>query len=363
MTREELEQDDDFTVGGADETVSTGNDIDIEDDSFDLDFGDDEPEVEHEEETPVTDTPEEEPVEEDDEEVESEEESEEEGEEDEEETEIFSDIVNLMLDKGVLEIDPEKEYDDSEEGLAEIIEDTLRIREEERLNRLSPAARRLLEIEEMGGDIAQAIEELHSFDYNNIDLSVDENKEALVREHLLEQGYEEEDLEDTIEGLKDLNKLDKHASIAQKYFVGKQEAEAEAYAQRIESEMHAREEQERQTIQNVMHKIDTVESLGAFSNIPKQDREAFKRYLFEKDENGQTQAQRDNSLDAILINEFNKFKKFDYGVIQNRATTKATIDWRKKAARAIDKTQEARGSGTRRYSRPDEGGFSLGDMD
>jgi hypothetical protein len=373
MTREELEQDDDFAVGEVNETASSGGEVAIEEDMFDLDFGGDD-----EEEAPVEETPEEEVAtldeepepesEESDEENPEEEEFEddelEDDEESEEDEEVFTDIVKHLMDKGVVAIDPDKEYEDSEEGFAEIIEDTVRLKEQERLESLSPQARRLLEIEELGGDIKEAFEELYSFDYNNVDINDEDNQELLVTEHLKLQGYDEADIEETVEGLKDLNKLSKHASIAQKYFVSQQEAEREEYVTRLANEREEREAAKQETLREVMSTIDATDNLGVFSNISRQEKEQFKRYLFEKDKDGKTQAERDNSLEAILINEFNKFKGFDYSLIENRAKTKTTVDWRKKSQRITDRTQEARGSGQRRYRKPDtSNGFSLGEID
>jgi hypothetical protein len=364
MTREELENQDEF------ETPDENQDSPIVDDDgmFDLSFGDEDEvsEVREEEtEVPVEESEEIEETE-DSEEVEEveEEDTEEEYSEDEDSEEIFTDFVNLGLDKGVLKIYDDKDYDDSEEGLAEIFKDTVDISIKEKLASYPEEVQRLIEIAEKGGDIRDAFEEMYSFDYKDLDLTDDSIKTELVKDHLLKQGYEESELEDMVEGLKDINKLDKAAETAQKYFIKEQEAERGAYTERLDQERAEQARREEETIREVAYKIDTMESIGIFGNIPKQDRESFKRYLFERDETGKTQAQKDNSLDAIIINEFNKFKKFDYSVVQNRAKTKSTIDWRKKAARVKDNVNESRGATSRRYTKPEDPSiFSIGDID
>lgn len=359
MTREELEENDEFTV---DSTVnaSTGDD-----DLLELDFDNEVEEVkpeETEEEGEIEEIKPEEEVEEQEEQEEELEGEEEENTEDDDE--VFTPFVNLLTEKGVLSPNPDKEYEDSEDGLAEIVTDTIESKFKEKLDGLSPQARRLLEIEEKGGDLREAFEELYSFDYNTIDMTDESNKVELVKEHLLSQGYEEADLDEQIEGLKDLNRLDKAATVAQKFFVNKQEAERESYVTKLDQQKATEEAARQESLQKVMQTIDTVERLGAFDNIPKADREAFKKYLFDKGEDGKTQAERDNSLEAILTNEFNKFKKFDYSGLQRRATTKATIDWKTKARRARDANQEAKGSTQKRYVKPaDNGAFALGELD
>jgi hypothetical protein len=280
------------------------------------------------------------------EELELEEEVEEEYEEEEYDDVSYTPFVEPLIEEGILYIDPEKEYDDSPEGFAEILEDTVNYRFQEVLASLPEDAQRVIEVIQAGESLESALEVFNSFDYSQIDLEDVDTQRELTKDYLLEKfpKWSEERLNKELQNREDLDELKELAEEAQGYFVEKTEAQKEEYYEQVQARQQAAIEAQEQEINSYVQMIDEAEGFNGIRFTSNKQREEFKQYTLAKGEDGLTQYERDtkakeNQL-ALAWTVFNKGATMES--IQRQAVTKATVAQKKILARLGQQDKNAK---------------------
>lgn len=253
----------------------------------------------------------------------------------EDEDVTFTPLASFLAERGSLTPVDDKEYEDSVEGLSEMIEDTVESRRQEWLNSLDPEAVKVLNFINSGGAIKDYVEFERSNSYSDVDMDEPDNWRLLVEEHMRITGMDDEDIEDYIRDLEDTGMIEKHAAKAQKYL--------EKRHNELQQEMISRQEQERIQAEEEYQReqkefVDTILNgkVGDFE-IPKPERKKFLDYLTEPiTSDGKTQYQMDDNYEDRIKLAYFKFKKFDFSDIEKKAKTKAVIEIKKGMSRFTD---------------------------
>jgi hypothetical protein len=264
---------------------------------------------------------------------------------DEEET-SYSTFMESLSEAGVLSPETDKEYTDDSEGVQELIEDTVKQEVEKWKSGLGEEALKALEWAEKGGQIKDLVELENSIDYTNIDLEEESNFQYLVADALLLDGYEEEDIKEMVEEYRDAGTLEKHAKRAHKKLVKSQETQREAAKKRLEQEHQAKLDQIESDRADI-HK--TVSGLREVSGIAlsKKEAEELADYITKPVKKGKTQFEMDDDVEARYLLAYLKKNKIDLSKIQKKATTKATIKFKKGMSKGTKDPLAKRKGGSR----------------
>jgi hypothetical protein len=275
----------------------------------------------------------------------------------------FSPFIQTLEESGLLFLDPDKEYDDSVEGFNEVIEDTIEAKFIERLEGLSPTARRLMEVEMNGGNIEEAFTVFNSFDYSEVDISDPDVQRELVREYYqtINPRWDDSKITKKLDGLDASDDLSDEAREAQEFFIEKKQQDEENYLEHTRAQREQAEQAYYQEMEEYENIIDSNDSLSGLPFTNRMEKEEFKRYCFEVGEDGLTQAQRDDEDKEVRITkEFYKFKKFQFSDVEKKAKTRAIVDMKKQLSHF---GRKAPGTTRTQSKRKDDGSFSLGDVD
>lgn len=260
----------------------------------------------------------------------------------------FTPFVLQMVERGVLETDPEKEYDDSEEGLSQIIEDTVSARDRKRLQALPPRLREAVEIALEGGDWASAVVAATDVDYASIDPSDETYAEDLVRDYLDLSEMDAAEAEETIAAMKEAGVLGKQARAAHKQLLKHQETQSKARLEKARAEKEASEKERRRQAEDIQSRISSMERIAGFE-LDAAERKKFIDYIFTPDAKGRTRLQQDleKDPDAPIKQAYLLYRKFDFTQVEKKARSEAAGALKKKLSRYSDKLPSSRSEATR----------------
>lgn len=255
--------------------------------------------------------------------------------EDEPEDVSFEPLAAHLVELNILSGNPEKEYEDSIDGLVELINDTKENARNEFLESLAPDVREVIEFVQSGGAISDYLEMSREVDYSYYNMDDEEHQVALVREHMEVTGMDEADIEDYIKDLEDSNLLKKNAEKAKKYLEKRAE---ERKANFIEEQKRYQEDRERELEEEYEKLSSTVLSgkLGDFE-IPSTERKKFLDYITKPvTKDGKTQYQLDDNQDDRIKAAYFKFKNFSFKDVEAKSKTKAVQEIHRTMSRYKD---------------------------
>lgn len=201
------------------------------------------------------------------------EETKEEAGEPEEESDVYEDLINTLSDeKGILWYDPNKDYDQykGEELFEVVLGDTVTKRVEDYKNGLGEKSLKLIEHLESGGGFDSFVEINTQVDYSRVDTEDVNTQKALIEDHLLKIGYDEEEVSERLQELEDLGKLEREAKTAQKFLskIQKEENDKIVEAERIQKQATLKEQED---LFNDLRK--NVESTKEIADIKLSDKQ------------------------------------------------------------------------------------------
>jgi len=284
------------------------------------------------------------------EESESEDEPEEETEEvknedevDEADSSSFDSVLNSLVDDGALEIiDEDKEYTSDVEGLKELINDTLEKRLSEEKEKLNENERsEIKEIKEFleaypEATVADWVAEQDDFNYKDVDISDKRSQAELVYESLSNMGFEREEIIETIKKYDESNLLKTEAVKAQKQLIKEQEEVKQAKAETREAALRKQQAEQAEEVRQYEQNILKTNEIKGFK-LSVEERQQLADYMLKPvDDSGRTQLQLDHTDDSDMLYALIHMKKLDLGQIERKATTKATIKFKKKLNKHTD---------------------------
>ena len=293
------------------------------------------------------------------------EETQEEVEETEDKEDAEPTVVSEILEK--LGYEPEGEYDDTPEGLAEMTKDIASQMADDRIDNVLenfPLVKQHLEYVLQGGE-SQNFMEAHdpNMDYEKFNLKEDDtaSQKVILSNYFQLKGHDKEFINELLEDYEDTGKLYKKAGAA-KDALGK-------YQQQQREEMFERQRQANIEQQKVQKEFwdgvaSTIESSQEFAgiNIPQKDKNKFFNYISRPvDQEGRTQRDLDHSnaeIDVKLAIDYLMYKGFDINsLISTKAKTQSTRTLRDKLAGRQESIKSAK-KATRRTTK-----FNVDDLD
>ena len=214
----------------------------------------------------------------------------------------------------------EKDYADTEEGLAEFTKDVAKEIAEDQLQALFeqfPTVQKHLDYVLAGGDPDKFFQTYNpSLDYGQVEIDRDDSRtqKGFLTEYLREKGHDDDFIKDMIEDYEDSGKLYDRALNAQKHLAAGQAKEREEIVGR---QREAQKQQQQQTEEFWESVATTIEQGKEFAGIKIPDREKAKFFDYiSKPVNKQGQTKRDvdyasAEMDAKLALDYLMYKKLE----------------------------------------------------
>lgn len=280
-------------------------------------------------------------------------------EESEEELGPYSTMANLLIEEGILVQKEDKEYTESDEGIAELFADSLDIKNQEYIDSLESRVLRqgvtlkdLITFLDEGGDPNEFLEKtIGQVDYTNVNVITDEEDEEgsintqklVIKDKLLLDDVSEEDIEEMLEHYENSGILEKQAKIALKTLVKKQEEE---YSQMLENQKQTKLARTEYLKTQDAELKKTVLGLTKIANFDttEKEREDFLKFLtipVKKDNNGNllTQYQIDSvDRNKVLELAFLQFKG-GIGSIEAKVEKKKNLKLQEKLSRFAEENK------------------------
>ena len=239
---------------------------------------------------------------------------------DEEDDDIEDDGEESITDSiaKALGYELEKDYADTEEGLAEFTKDVAKEIAEDQLQALFeqfPTVQKHLDYVLAGGDPDKFFQTYNpSMDYGQVEMDKDDTRtqKGFLTEYLREKGHDDDFIKDMIEDYEDSGKLYDRALNAQKHLAAGQAREKEEIVAR---QREAQKQQQQQTEEFWESVATTIEQGKEFAGIKIPDREKAKFFDYISkpvDKQGRTKRDVDYAsaeMDAKLALDYLMYKK------------------------------------------------------
>jgi hypothetical protein len=241
---------------------------------------------------------------------------------DEEDDDIEDDGEESITDSiaKALGYELEKDYADTEEGLAEFTKDVAKEIAEDQLQALFeqfPTVQKHLDYVLAGGDPDKFFQTYNpSMDYGQVEIDRDDarTQKGFLTEYLREKGHDDDFIKDMIDDYEDSGKLYDRALNAQKHLAAGQAKEKEEIVTR---QREAQKQQEKQTEEFWESVATTIEQGKEFAGIKIPDREKAKFFDYISkpvDKQGRTKRDVDYAsaeMDAKLALDYLMYKKLE----------------------------------------------------
>jgi len=270
-------------------------------------------------------------------------------------------LAKTLIEEGILE--DSEELEDTQESFSSVITKTVDKKVDDYLAEIPDEYKNIIDFMRTGGDATQYLQSKARIDYEGLDTTKPEVQDALIREDLRQQGYEQTDIDEKIQDFRDLEKSEKEAIRASKLFSKQQDARVTAYDKSIADALKAQEEADDKEIADLSAEIDKLDEIAGFK-ITKARRKAFKKYLFETDAEGETAASKASKKTDNRINlYFMDFVGYNFDDMERAVTTKKSKDFSKILSRYKDTTTKTKGVPVQEKDlNPEEQGLNIPSM-
>lgn len=262
-------------------------------------------------------------------------------EETKEESGGYADLAKTLIDKGILE--ESEELEDTEESFQGVISKTVEAKVDEYIAEIPQEYRNIIDFMRTGGKADEYLQAKATIDYANLDLKNEQIQTTLVKADLEQQGYTPEEVAEKIQDYKDLERMEKEATKSSKVFEKQQTDRITAYDAQIQKQIDDQKKADDKEVEEVEEAIDSMEEIAGFKLTPKR-KDAFKKYLFEVDANGETAASKaSKEVDNRIKLYFMDFVGYNFDDLERAVTTKKTKDFRKILSRYKDTATQTTG--------------------
>lgn len=262
-------------------------------------------------------------------------------------------LMEDLVEKGVLYADEDKEYDVSEDGIQELLEDTVNARLGSLFQENEELAM-LYDVVQNGGSIQDVMQIYGEVNYSELDMSDEGTQEQVVIDYYLAKGLSEDRISRLIEGSKDDGSFGNEVQEAYTALVNSQRAQMQQYLESLEERRFEEEEYAREQMVTLRQTINSIEEIQGFK-MDKRTRDDFFNYMTQPNKNGMTRLQEDaQDYEKQLVMAFMYYTNFNSDDMQKRATTNVA----EKLSRALksqkDNNIRSGSSGSKRNSNIDD---------
>jgi hypothetical protein len=251
--------------------------------------------------------------------------------EEEESDSPIQSISTHFVEKGLFVPKKDKEYDASEDGLEDLIKDTLEAKFQEKINSLPEEVRQLVEYGQLGGNIdelQQINEELEIF--YDIDLEDLDTSKNIYKDYLIANGFEEAEADEQVTLSENSGMLEGNAKLAQKYFIKATESKKTSIIDNKNKEVEKIESERIQKEKEFKNKVLNTKEIKGFS-LSNKDAETLYDFITKPvDKTGRSKFVAEMTDEDKLAFAYLKMKGFSFKDIEKKIETKATLNLKKK---------------------------------
>lgn len=245
-----------------------------------------------------------------------------------------------------------EKFEDSIEGLEQIIQlrDSKKEKELEAkaFANLSDDAKRIIELDREGVDIRSILEfESEEIDYASIDLEDVENQQDLYFNYLIETGLSEEKAAKKVNASLELGDLAEDAKDAADFLSKKQNTAKEELIKTQKVQAKAQAEADKAKYEAWVKDVSETKQIKGF-DLSKTDSANLLEFMTKPvDKSGKTKEQLAwEDPETRKAFAYFSMKKFDFKAVEKKAETKATIKMKAKVANMSDKGLSTKGTKT-----------------
>tara|TARA_R110002012_G_scaffold261340_2_gene443229 strand:+ start:10795 stop:11961 length:1167 start_codon:yes stop_codon:yes gene_type:complete len=273
-------------------------------------------------------------------------------------------VAKFLKEEGIVDYEDES-FEDSEEGLANVIQNEIKKGISKYKEDLDPTAQQFIEFVENGGDPSQFTKAYSEVDFNKIDPSKlkgqSEMQKQLVAELLRQQGYSREEITEEVQDLVDGGVLERKASRSLSKLQVLQNKKRAELLKSQEASAEKKKEEQATFLTSLKDDIENREEIAGFS-LNKKSKKAFYDYITKADrKTGKTQLVLDSEADkdSQLKMAWLYFNNFDFSKVEKKIKTKAVSNLRSNLERASNVSTRKLKSKSRTKVSGDDLDFSL----
>jgi hypothetical protein len=262
-------------------------------------------------------------------------------------------LMEDLVEKGVLFADDEKEYDANEDGIEELLDDTVNARLSSMFQENEELAM-LYDVVQNGGSIQDVMEIYGEVNYSELDMSDEGTQEQVVIDYYTAKGISEDRISRLIESSKDDGSFGNEVQEAYSALVNSQRAQMQEYLSSLEEQKVEQEEYAREQMVTLRQTVNSIEEIQGFK-LDKRTRDDFFSYMTQPTKNGMTRLQEDaQDYEKQLVMAFMYYTNFNSEDMQRRATTNVSDKLSKALKSQKDSNIRSGSSGSKRNSNIDD---------
>jgi hypothetical protein len=262
-------------------------------------------------------------------------------------------LMEDLVEKGVLFADEDKEYDVSEDGIQELLEDTVNARLGSLFQENDELAM-LYDVVQNGGSIQDVMEIYGEVNYSELDMSDADTQEQVVIDYYTAKGLSEDRIARLIESSKDDGTFGSEVQEAYSALVNFQRTQMQEYLDSLEQRKIEEEEYIQEQMVTLRQTINSIEEIQGFK-MDKRTRDDFFNYMTAPTKSGMTRLQEDaQDYEKQLVMAFMYYTNFNSEDLQKRATTNVADKLSKALKSQKDSNIRSGSSGSKRNSNIDD---------
>jgi hypothetical protein len=262
-------------------------------------------------------------------------------------------LMEDLVEKGVLFANEDKEYDVSEDGIQELLEDTVNARLAATFQENEELAM-LYDVVQNGGSIQDVMQMYGEVNYSELDMSDAGTQEQVVIDYYTAKGLSEDKISRLIDSSKDDGTFGSEVQEAYTALVNSQRAQMQEYLNSLEEKKIEEEEYAREQMVTLRQTINNIEEIQGFK-MDKRTRDDFFNYMTAPTKNGMTRLQEDaQDYEKQLVMAFMYYTNFNSEDLQKRATTNVADKLSKALKSQKDNNIRSGSSGSKRNSNIDD---------
>jgi hypothetical protein len=249
--------------------------------------------------------------------------------------------------------DEDKEYDVSEDGIQELLEDTVNARLAATFQENEELAM-LYDVVQNGGSIQDVMQIYGEVNYSELDMSDEGTQEQVVIDYYTAKGLSEDRIARLIESSKDDGSFGGEVQEAHAALVNSQRAQMQEYLNSLEEQKAEEEEYAREQMVTLRQTVNSIEEIQGFK-LDKRTRDDFFNYMTQPTKNGMTRLQEDaQDYEKQLVMAFMYYTNFNSEDMQKRATTNVADKLSKALKSQKDNNIRSGSSGSKRNANIDD---------
>ncbi len=262
-------------------------------------------------------------------------------------------LMEDLVERGVLYADEEKEYDVNEDGIEELLDDTVNARLAATFQENEELAM-LYDVVQNGGSIQDVLQMYGEVNYSELDMSDEGTQEQVVIDYYTAKGLSEDKIARLIDSSKDDGTFGNEVQEAYSTLVYSQKAQMQEYLQSLQQRNIEEQEYVQEQMVTLRNTINNIEEIQGFK-MDKRTRDEFFSYMTQPTKNGMTRLQEDaQDYEKQLVMAFMYYTNFNSEDLERRATNNVTDRLSKALKSQKDSNIRSGSSGSKRNANLDD---------